>query len=387
MTLDTRTSPLSPARASPPLQHDAAPDREQRVPVLDGWRAVSILCVLVAHWLPLGRRGASLNHSLGLLGMSLFFTLSGYLITGTLLRRPAVGPFLIRRLCRILPLAILYAVLVLLFVRASPGFYPPYLLFYSNYDHAHLISGLTHFWSLCVEVHFYMAVAVIVLVLGRRGLYVLPVLCVLVTINRAMTGTMASIVTHLRVDEILAGATLALIGATPGAAALRAAFGRLPVVPLLLLAAATSHKGFGPLTYFRPYCAAGLVGATLYGALDGPGRIRGALRAFLCSAPARYVADTSYALYVIHPITSYGWMSDGGPIVKYLLKRPVSVALTVLGAHLSTFYYERYFISLGKRWTRSSKPAAAVTAEPTACPREAGPPRDVAATAPAAADG
>ena len=60
---------------------------------------------MAGHWLPLGPKAWELNGAVAASGMALFFTLSGFLITQLLLRDDRVGPFLIRRLFRILPLA------------------------------------------------------------------------------------------------------------------------------------------------------------------------------------------------------------------------------------------------------------------------------------------
>ncbi len=59
-------------------------------------------------------------------------------------------------------------------------------------------------------MQFYVGVALLVLLAKGRGLYVLPLLCVAVTAIRVVNGAHISIVTWFRVDEILAGATLAL---------------------------------------------------------------------------------------------------------------------------------------------------------------------------------
>ena len=56
--------------------------------VLDGWRGISILLVLASHLLPLGPKGWQLNATAGPMGMALFFTLSGFLITRFLLDAP-----------------------------------------------------------------------------------------------------------------------------------------------------------------------------------------------------------------------------------------------------------------------------------------------------------
>src|SRR5579863_1083369 len=86
-----------------------------RLPVLDGWRGISILCVLAGHLLPLGFKRLQLNATIATTGMTLFFVLSGFLIVSMLVRNDNVASFLIRRVCRILPLAWGYLIGVLIF--------------------------------------------------------------------------------------------------------------------------------------------------------------------------------------------------------------------------------------------------------------------------------
>jgi peptidoglycan/LPS O-acetylase OafA/YrhL len=64
-----------------------------------------------------------------------------------------------------------------------------------------------------------------------------------------------------------------------------------------------------------------------------------------------YIAEISYALYVVHPILSHTWLGSGATFVKYL-KRPLLLLAIVGVAHLSTFYYEHRWIALGKHWAR-----------------------------------
>jgi peptidoglycan/LPS O-acetylase OafA/YrhL len=69
-----------------------------RLPMLDGWRALSILAVLAAHMLPLGPARLRINVSAGNAGMGLFFALSGFLIASGLAFHPSVRDFAIRRI-------------------------------------------------------------------------------------------------------------------------------------------------------------------------------------------------------------------------------------------------------------------------------------------------
>ena len=102
----------------------------ERFEVLDGWRGLSIIFVLACHLLPLGPKVLQLNFSAGLMGMTLFFTLSGFLITHFLLYRSSVVDFLVRRFFRILPLAWTYIIISLLLYSASRDVWMAHMFFW-----------------------------------------------------------------------------------------------------------------------------------------------------------------------------------------------------------------------------------------------------------------
>lgn len=183
-----------------------------RYQVLDGWRGVSILFVLAAHLLPLGPKAWQLNSTAGPLGMSLFFVLSGFLITSFLIKEPKVLDFLVRRFFRILPLVWLYLLIVLPILDVKAEAYLPHFLFYVNTPPIEFLvrHGTGHLWSLCIEVQFYIGIALLYALMKGRGLLLLPVLCVAITCYRIANGAYISIATPLRVDEILVGCILAL---------------------------------------------------------------------------------------------------------------------------------------------------------------------------------
>ena len=312
-----------------------------RVPALDGWRGLSILCVLAGHMLPLGPKALQFNAMIAAAGMSLFFILSGFLIASMLLRNSNVISFLIRRVFRIVPLAWGYLLVVLMFNGADLKAWAANLLFYANLPPFYLDYLNGHFWSLSVEMQFYAAIALAVALAGRRGLALLPIACLLVTAARIAYGEEASIVTWFRVDEILAGGCLAFAFASPRVCEPAS---NLPAITPFLLAPlllATCHPALGALNYARPYIAALLIGSTILRSQDH-------LQRLLCGRTLRYVAQISYALYVIHPLTASGWMDHGSVVVRYT-KRIGSFLLSFLFAHLSTFYYEKYWNDLGHR--------------------------------------
>jgi peptidoglycan/LPS O-acetylase OafA/YrhL len=318
-----------------------------QLPVLNGWRGLSILLVLAAHLLPLGPNAWKLNYSAGILGMSLFFTLSGFLITSALLREPRVRPFLIRRFARVVPLAWLYFLVVLAASSASLQEWLANFLFYGNLPPVQLVPMTLHMWSLCLEVQFYVGAALIVAVLRQRGLLLLPLLGILFTALRVWDGVYASAISYYRVDEILAGCTLALVVQASWAHSLRTWMARVPQWPLLLLLVLSCTPTGAWLNFARPYLAALLVGATLMAPQTS--LVKRLDQRFLL-----YLAVISFALYVIHPMLAETWLGTGDTLAKYA-KRPLLLAATFALAHVSTHYFERWFIERGRaladRWS------------------------------------
>jgi peptidoglycan/LPS O-acetylase OafA/YrhL len=316
-------------------------ESRDRLAVLDGWRGISILLVLGAHLLPLSPKSWRFNEMAGPMGMALFFTLSGFLITRFLLQHDSILDFLIRRFFRIVPLAWLALIIALPLSHAPASAYLPNFFFYANLPPYHLVEVADHFWSLCVEVQFYATVALIVALLGRRGLYLLIVICVAVTLHRVASGAEIEIVTWHRVDEILAGAILALTYAGRLGRPAPALLARSNAYLLVVLFAVSCHPASGLANYLRPYLAAMLVGTTLYGA---PTRVAAILR----SRALRYIAAISFALYVFHGLLVHTWLGEGDKLAKYL-KRPLLFAAAFALAHLSTFQFEHRWIDFGKR--------------------------------------
>jgi peptidoglycan/LPS O-acetylase OafA/YrhL len=336
-----------------PVVEVASGRKTERIPVLDGWRATSILLVLGAHLLPLGPKWLQLNFVAGAAGMALFFTLSGFLITQFLAGGMAVGDFLARRLARILPLCWAAVIFLVLWHRYDAVTVVRNFLFVANLPPVTLLDGGEHLWSLGVEMQFYVSIALICLI----G----------VTSARILAGEQISIVTWHRIDEILAGGIIALVYAGWFGARAADSMKRLPVWPSAILLALCSHPAFGPMMYFRPYAAALLVGASL---TDCPAT----LRRVLVSRPMAYVAEISYALYVIHGVLSATWLGSGDRLVRYL-KRPLLFGTVFLLAHLSTRYYEQPITRGVRDLTRSRRQrrAAATRVSPTsAASRPAG---------------
>lgn len=168
-----------PQAATAVSAHARGKRSESYIPGLDGMRAVACAMVVFAHGL--GRWGAYVPATLG---VTIFFFLSGYLIT-TLLRREiertgtiALGDFYIRRTLRIFaPLYVTYgvAVAVAAALHMQTGNVKGLLsmLFYffnyaNNFNWGQFVPhGMDVIWSLAVEEHFYLLFPVGMLLMAR----------------------------------------------------------------------------------------------------------------------------------------------------------------------------------------------------------------------------
>ena len=172
---------------------------------LDGLRGVAVSMVVLFHFwqtLPQYRHplSAGVTRALGLMligqkGVDLFFVLSGFLITGILLRTKGssnyFSTFYIRRSLRIFPL---YFMVVIACLLAGAIWQLPqyswhntwwYLLYLQNIARTFWpdsIDGPGHFWSLAVEEHYYLFWPLAVLLASRRALIVLCVFLILMPI-------------------------------------------------------------------------------------------------------------------------------------------------------------------------------------------------------------
>lgn len=311
---------------------------------LDGFRGLSILAVLAAHMLPLGPSEWLLNSASGYMGMSVFFCLSGFLITKFLWERQDIKVFLFRRAARIMPLVFVVSVFYAIFLERDLVSFAAINLYILNYWHAGINPSVSPLWSLGVEMHFYIFIAILVLFWGRPGLLFIPVAAAIVTANRVESEIFGAIATHVRVDEILAGSMLALFFLNRDNHFLAAIWKRLPFsfwifFPLWVLSCWPPSEALG---YLRPYLTAAMMGSVL--SMNG-----GWQKDVLSHRALRYIALISFALYVWHsPFRSY-WFAAGTDFQVYMIKRPIGILLTFLLAHLSTFYFEQRIT----QWMRS----------------------------------
>jgi peptidoglycan/LPS O-acetylase OafA/YrhL len=165
-------------------ERQAVPDGSHRLQVLDGYRALAALAVVMTH---VGfQTGAALRGPwAGWLarldvGVTLFFLLSGFLLFGPHSaahlhgsERPALRPYLWRRALRLLPAYWLALVAAAAIIpenhHRAVGDWVTQVLFLQIYVPDQLLPGLTQMWSLATEVSFYLFLPVLGLVVCRLG--------------------------------------------------------------------------------------------------------------------------------------------------------------------------------------------------------------------------
>ncbi len=222
------------SRAQTPPRPGVLPQTLARgaIPSLDGIRAVSVAIVFFAH--------AGLSDAIaGGFGVTIFFFLSGFLITTLFIREwhdtggIHIGKFYIRRFLRLSPP--LFFTLGLGYLLVWLGFADgefdtlavlSQLFYFHNYylaaypDAGSVVVGLQPLWSLSVEEHFYLLFPLIFLLFTRGKVGVMHILALLVAIVlwryvrwQVLLDTQWTIYisTDTRFDSILFGCLLALL--------------------------------------------------------------------------------------------------------------------------------------------------------------------------------
>jgi peptidoglycan/LPS O-acetylase OafA/YrhL len=301
----------------------------RRVNGLNGIRAFAVVAVIAAHahvsWF--GGGG---------IGVDIFFTLSGFLITTLLLRerestgRISLVKFWGRRLLRLMP-----ALLLMLFLVDAAGLVigselwfnglvatPSVVFYFANWvavfgGGSGALGVFAPLWSLSVEEQFYFAWPLIVMVCAsfvrsRRALGIVGALVTLAAIvNRLVlfdgTDRERPFGTDFRVDVILAGALLAIFMQSGGAEKLRRAT-RIAVIPsvvflLGICILVPDVHAYGDSTAIYLYYAVGLPLIALatscvvgFVATHQDGNMARALSV----KPLEYLGQISYGMYLWH---------------------------------------------------------------------------------------
>jgi peptidoglycan/LPS O-acetylase OafA/YrhL len=374
---------------------------QRYMPGLDGLRAVAVLAVIAYH---LGFSWASG----GLLGVGVFFTLSGYLITDLLLAAQQrggikLGSFWLGRARRLLPaLFLMLAVVVAWVVVLGPAQPPQFreavgaaALYVANwqlvFEHVSYFarfgppSPLGHLWSLGVEEQFYIFWPL--LLMGGMRLMrehtsvsgVRPRLAVLTLLLAGGSALEMALLYHPSLDpsrvyygtdtrafELLAGAALAMVwpsaklrGDVPlGARRVLDGAGLIGLIAIFTMIWRTGQ--YSPFLYQGGFVALSAATVLLLAALAHPACRIGVALGW---GPLRWIGERSYGIYLWHlPIIALTTPADAHGVD--LARAAAQVAATFCVAALSWRYLEQPIRhdALGRLWRQLSaegwRPAA-----------------------------
>ena len=387
--------------------------REGHVPALDGLRGIAILAVMLFHLITACGYGSDAwvtRKIIGLAvslwsGVDLFFVLSGFLITGILLRardQPSYFKnFYMRRALRIFPLYYAALVVIFLILPHFIAFDPPgvrrvfnaqgWLWAYSE-DVAILVHNedffdpnwlwVGHFWSLAVEEHFYLVWPMVVYFCRRRTLVFVSLALIAATpVTRGLMLLyhldMAMIYTQTfsRTDELAMGGLVAMMAQRVSYADL-ARYARWAVAGsvayvILAMAIQGGPLWWGHWTALGPgftALALGAAGLTVF-AISPQGNL---LSRFLEARSLRMWGKYSYGAYVLHvplqpllmrfvPPAKIGMLASGfghtvSRVVGLLGFATLGLTVTLIAAMLSFHLYEQPFLRLKRFFEYRARP-------------------------------
>jgi peptidoglycan/LPS O-acetylase OafA/YrhL len=360
------------------------------IPALDGVRGVAVLTVFIYHYGGGAQSTNSLLHAigetnkLGWAGVTLFFVLSGFLITGILWK--SIGTlhwwrtFFVRRCLRIFPLY--YLVMLLLIVAclithtlgenfSSIGIYVLYLQNFLGSEKTEKILSfrLGHFWSLAVEEHFYLVWPFLLSIMStiRRAQYLCLAVFALSLASRVWIFQYAYTTLHYatpaRVGEMAIGGWLALVIrenpawlSTLRRFAPAVFFASLVVIAAIAFAVGNPEVATMPMYLFGiplfSFAAAALILMVLQG---------GKWARLLSFPPLRHLGVISYGVYVYHVLLHDFYDAIVWRIAPHAsrnahltLKFFVSAALTLLVAQCSYSFFEQPLLKLKDKFAPST---------------------------------
>ncbi len=363
------------------------------VVALDGLRGVAIAAVVAFHYLTYTHHNPVVAEIVGIsragwLGVDLFFVLSGFLITGILLRSRSsptyYRDFYIRRTLRIFPLY--YAVLAIAFLLlpwvpgiASDSFaqlqsrqwglwlYATNIVNAAENDLVFVsdVFEANHFWSLAAEEQFYLLWPALVRILGAQRVFWVGTAIVTASFAfKAAIPVSHSTMMLLRSDGLVLGGIVAAALANPTWAPMVVTAARR-ATPILTLAIVGLYVARGGLAHddawanqagisFVALASAALLVTVLH---TRPGDC---LDRVLSLRPLVCLGRYSYGIYVIHwafdPLfdrTIGAWMttlSCGVRFIDSMTVVAVETALAVGLAALSFHFFEMRFLVLKDRF-------------------------------------
>jgi peptidoglycan/LPS O-acetylase OafA/YrhL len=343
---------------------------------LDGTRGIAAMMVLVHHFFYFTRTSYSIDMDLfrkitefGQHGVSLFFVLSGFVITRILINTRKESryfrTFYRRRVLRILPLYYFYLFFVYflmpIILRSDfTGFnlQLPYYFYLQNIVELLNInaSGPLHFWSLAIEEHFYLMWPLVIFLVQPKHLWkVMGISLIFIFILRYFmlsNGLAINHFTFTRIDQLMIGAVLSLLEYN-GFLEKRKAVYYFIIVGLSVFPIAALIYYFQEHFFFMKELVKSTLMAIVFFGVIGyliASKQQTLINRILSGKILQYLGKISYGLYVWH--VSVLFILNKYAITGFLiLDISLLAGFSIFTAHLSYKYFESYFLKLKDKKT------------------------------------
>jgi peptidoglycan/LPS O-acetylase OafA/YrhL len=341
---------------------------QKKYPSLDGLRAVSIIMVLIHHFI--------LNYNpyfqslvfIGPLGVDVFFVISGFLITTLCIKEKittgdlSLKNFYTRRALRILPVAYLYIVVIAIlnyFFKFQVGAlsFISSALFIANLSYFRRLQfdwSLAHYWSLSVEEQFYLLFPVFIK--KKFQLYVtillaiillVPVLVYLQTIIAFLNnGVLSAALRYLVKFQGIAVGCLFSVLLFKG----YLNFGKwglsATMVSVFIIFYLKFDAFFTLQSCFINLFISIFIGIIIVNNISPKTNL---IYKFLNLKALSFIGILSYSIYIWQQL----FLSNDTrfPPAKY----PINLLFLALVPVLSYFYYEKFFLKLKKHFAKNKK--------------------------------
>ncbi len=304
---------------------------------LDGLRSLAVLAV-VAYHMRLSWMGG------GLIGVTMLFVLSGYLMTAGLMREYSqskghleLGSIYLRRVTRLLPTVVVFICVIgavcalanhVLFTKMRGDIIPALFMvinwtkiFFqeSYFAAAGAPSPLTHFWSLAIEMQFSLLWPLAFFLIMKKhpkkrtvtiGLIIMSILSAALMAFLYVPGqdpTRAYYGTDTRLQSLTLGCVLGIVwpldrtsrrnasDASPAGGFICNILGPLAIVGLIVMMVMT--EGYGPFSYYGGIFLASLLTLAAVAALVPKDTF---ISKVLGCAPLAWLGKRGYAIYIWH---------------------------------------------------------------------------------------
>lgn len=289
---------------------------------LDSVRALAILTVIIVHWFPKSTLIYSVSRAV--LAPSIFFTLSGFLITTLLLKdkekiqagkvssKTAFKSYFLKRMLRIFPLYYLCILFVYFFRPNSEPLALEYFITFTSNFYINQIKSwpvLSHLWSLAVEEQFYLLWPFVIFLVKDN--LILPVIFIFLCtglLSQRILGVdeFTYIITTNNIDAIGLGALLAWYTYANSTEGLKRLYNILQITAIvsLVLLFIQHHVHTITLLNNQTYVALITIWLITYFIMrDDTGRYK---MQWLWNAPFLIqIGKLSYPIYIFHFIIPY----------------------------------------------------------------------------------